>query len=381
MQRTRTQQWEHPDGAAATVQALATALFGFTDRLVEENVAIYSSNDFYRNIDQAQLLKHVDLLMAVVELDPRGGYMKQSNMRDAIQANVVAADKVSKLEAALQGSGYSYQDALAMTAYKVRVMLSHAREKYDVLKQDPPEELKGLFHLMSATDKQAPSCKRSRKLDRLGKPRPHPFPYYREPEEEEKDEATADDADNNLVISKYWDGKQALLLKADGTLTVADEYRKGPLGMVEAYWLQESTSLELELPNEFCENGQLKKMTPPVPKVPAKTPMKTKKKKKEKSSVKEKPKDEAPAMRLRGGHGGSMTIMLTGISEKDKVQLIQVTNKQVAGTNFTPRAACQSIMEKLLEKVTEKVTVPVKDCQQLGELREEANVLRKELLS
>ena len=114
--------------------------------------------------------------------------------------------------------------------------------------------------------------KRTKKDQRLKDTRAHPFPAYRAIEEPigESDQL---DEDGLECVSKYWDGKQALMLTGDGGLTEADMYFVGPKGMAVARWLMPLTDLELEIPGTFVVNGKVvlpKAPTGPVPKTKAK---------------------------------------------------------------------------------------------------------------
>eukprot|EP00974_Lingulodinium_polyedra_P040065 3845218-Lingulodinium_polyedra.AAC.1 len=61
---------------------------------------------------------------------------------------VLAKDAAAFSQAAEMHS-IDVQAAYAMLAYKLRVMCSHVREKFDVAKADPPERLIKSFNIMA----------------------------------------------------------------------------------------------------------------------------------------------------------------------------------------------------------------------------------------
>ena len=88
-----------------------------------------------------------------------------------------------------------------------------------------------------------PSAKRQTRGERLLS-RPHPFRRYRL--NADKEQAQQDQEER--VVTTYLTGKVAIALKADGTTTSADGYRKGSNGFIIAEWLAEKLELQLEVP-------------------------------------------------------------------------------------------------------------------------------------
>ena len=122
---------------------------------------------------------------------------------------------------------------VAMMAYKIRVMLSHIWETCACLPAGAkhPEAFEEAFAILATPQESTPQ-NNHRRSERLGSQRPHLCLNY----QAQADEVPDEEATEHTIVSKYFDGKQALLLKADGSISVADSYREGPSGCIIATW-------------------------------------------------------------------------------------------------------------------------------------------------
>ena len=77
------------------------------------------------------------------------------------------------------------------------------------------------------------------------------------------------------------------------------------------------------------------------------------------------------------GHGTEMTIVVKRTS-KDKAQVLAIRGSTFAGTDWTPRTACQHIAGEL-QKEAAKVTSPVATCAFLPDLRKLAAAMKQGL--
>ena len=141
----RQRSWEDPNGK--TVEVLAKALEVHLDTLISGNIDIYASSDFKNGLDLVGLVVHASLLLNLCEVDTRGGYFRQKDMKDALMLALSNKSRAEEFHALIAGKQQDMDSAVQLTSYKVRVMLSHLRERHDNLKTDPPEELMPIFNL------------------------------------------------------------------------------------------------------------------------------------------------------------------------------------------------------------------------------------------
>ena len=135
----RSSSWQHDEGPEATRAALQQVWEKHMDEIVELNTSVYSSSDMKAGLDMAMLESRASLLTKCVGVDPRGGIVRQSSMEDSLQGALEATGKMAAFEAASKEGGAieefsgptTCKDYVALTSYKVRVMLSHLRDQYD----------------------------------------------------------------------------------------------------------------------------------------------------------------------------------------------------------------------------------------------------------
>ena len=288
-----------------------------------------------------------DMLFALVELDKRGGYFGQNELTAALEHIVKAKDLEPLFTAKVMLHKKEVDEAVMITAYKIRVMLAHIRVTFDAqnLESPAPPCLKKIFEAMH-TLQPACTAKKARRMERLGS-RPHPFMQYRESTEVLEEQHDHEQP----IVSKYFDGQVAWALKADGSTSAADTYDQGPHGFVIARWLVERAELEMEVPNACCEAGVLKVYQPcPVKKRPAAKMEKDQDGQNEDEGImeeKEHDKEEvAWSLKPVPGHGNSMTIQVRSTG-KDKAQLIAVSEKACSATEWSPLTACEHILKKI----------------------------------
>ena len=254
----RAHNYAHPDGDDATSSTLAGVLAPFAGRLVEKNVGIYSSDDFKKGIDSEVLVSNADLLEKLVAIDSRGGFFAQQSMEAAVLMAINSASLRDLLQAKTLVLHKPLEEVVALIAYKLRVMLAHVRTKWDSIVPGsvPPSGFEGIFAILEQPQ-PAWSARKVRRTERL-KRRPHPFVHYREQDDNDDDnEDNKDSKDDSTIVSKYFDGKAAHILKANGLVASADIYLKGPAGFAIARWIAESTDFQLEVPNSCVHDGAL----------------------------------------------------------------------------------------------------------------------------
>ena len=124
----------------------------------------------------------------------------------------------------------------ALVAYKVRVMLGHVRSKFEnqALGTEAPLGFETMWVIMqNRTKQEASDPKRMKRHQRLVG-RPHPFVAYQEEQNPEVDAVSeaedADDGEHCEVVCRYWDGLNAVALKADGSVANADAIVHGDSG-------------------------------------------------------------------------------------------------------------------------------------------------------
>ena len=132
----------------------------------------------------------------------------------------------------------SQMDQYTMVAYKIRVMLSHIRTKYDAQDtEEPPAELRAPFEIMK-TKMPRDSAKKLRREQR--RKVENPFLHFRSENNDAKGSDDDDDdddgeAEKRAVVLKYFDGEKACALLDDGSTSHADWYAPSGSGFVRAF--------------------------------------------------------------------------------------------------------------------------------------------------
>ena len=90
-------------------------------------------------IDQAGLVKHSLMLLALITLDSRGGFFGHTNMTEAIKTLVNNEKYIAAFSAWCaqrdDKNGISVERGILQVSYTVRVMLAHIRIKYKAWKK------------------------------------------------------------------------------------------------------------------------------------------------------------------------------------------------------------------------------------------------------
>ena len=215
MAMNRCLAWSHPNGAEASVATLADVLGQHIRAIVDANVSIYPTNDFKTGICNNSLLQWIPLLKLLVDVDPRGGIFNQRHMSDALETATKANYLHDRMCSAAIATQRPVDEVYTLTAYRMRVMLSHLRIKFDGATARP-NEFSDIFDVMRRPD----SSKRQRRMERVAQE--NPFINFRQssPGPEETDDAQTE----QVVVTKYFDGKQVVALTQYGSLWAADHF-------------------------------------------------------------------------------------------------------------------------------------------------------------
>ena len=415
---SRVSNWEHAHGFEAGVALVSAKLQPFAETLAEMNLNVYTSDCFKSGLDQELLVKHARMASELMKVDARGGLFSQKLMCAALAAALSAAKTDAELVLRTLHTGKDKDEVLQLMAYRLRVLLSHYRVKFDNGSQD--EELQAVFSHMDGGTNAVWTAKQARRAARLAK-RPHPFKHY-------QGKSVDDDTESEeeaRVISSYFNGSCAVLLKDDGVTMAADVYKPGPRGFVIAQWVAEGHQLELEIQNNLCVNGALDHRREPTSRV-RKRPAACKEHEEEEEKEKEEEEEDeekatekeeeedqeeeekeeteesvmafdasgscdcSPAswsvadgtvyeLKLVPGHKNSMTIVLRSSHSKDKAQICQVQGHGLASLKKkgTPRTVCVDIMRMITEDIKRLIVDgPVASSAHLAEIRNIARTAR-----
>jgi hypothetical protein len=420
----RSSCWKHPDGQAATLDALTDAVAKHADHLTSNTTDIYDSTDFKVGIDVVKLKASEPVILELVQLDTRGGFFSQGDL----VAAVLAAIQPGSFASAMAAKRMPMDELVTIMCYKLRVMLSHVRYAFDSQRPGTLDHpLQEVFAIMDSPTHQGGTARKQRRLDRLGR-RPNPFICFRGAAD---GEAPADeDEDEISCISKYFDGcaNAAKALLSNGEALAAGSYSAGPKGFAIAHWSGMGMSYELEIPNSCIhEDGkQLIKWTPPpkrkytrrIMKKPAvhtknpaalmakpaaymKSPAACADRASEESgsdgsaelsdpeeadgadaveSAAQHDEETATAsLKLRSGHKDMQTITVCSHS-RDKAQLVVVSGSMCSNSKLNPKQVCEEIMKQMGEQAS-SLKPPVATSPELPQLRLKAKELRSQIIS
>ena len=90
----------------------------------------YGGRDMKVGINAAKLESMWEFLYALMQLDPRGGYYRQADMQTAWHEGAAVAGVKNAMLIIAQVNKMKYEDFVADVVYAVRVVCSHAREKF-----------------------------------------------------------------------------------------------------------------------------------------------------------------------------------------------------------------------------------------------------------
>ena len=151
MSVSRVRQWS-ADPPEDTVQQISEKLETRFEKVVFTGGLKYPSDDFKTGIDTARLAELDEYLDGFLELDPRGGYIGQTDLKSAVMS-FASKDKYvgAFLHMYAELGHQSLASAVSAFAYTTRVMLSHVRIRYEKTadKTQAPSVWQRLFNLIT----------------------------------------------------------------------------------------------------------------------------------------------------------------------------------------------------------------------------------------
>lgn len=410
----RPRAWQAAQGDTAI--ALLNVLKPHAGAICAAGVDIYESVCMKTGIDLAKLQAQEEPLFDLISLDPRGGIFKQRDMASGL-AMIIATDaKLSKMiytPAAV--AKYGGEDAvLGIVAYKLRVMCSHVRRRYDA-------NCIGLERI-NDTIRKAPKCTEpvAKKPRHVRNTTLNPFINFRHDDIEQVESSDDDeDEDPTAMVATWFDVKLlvAKMVTNHGDIKLADVYTPDATGMIKAEWMDPKACMSIELPASCLKDGVITMYEAPAaePKTKAKAKAKTKitKGKPAASETKVAETTEVAAevaaesdedaeavgtdpldpknletleseseivFKIANGHKNDVCIFAQSDS-KDKAQILNVTVAMCKDAGKTPREICQSVKNALIAYFETSLRKPVKGNQeQLDVLRSKAVEARNSLL-
>ena len=127
----RAPPWQHPDGVDASRQAILLVLQLHKQFVLDANLGMYKGTNFCIGMDQEKLGLAASVLRELLVLDARGGYFAQDDM--AVAMGQVMNDVLPTLlqKAFTEEPTVPPDDVIPTIAFRLRVMLSHARVAFD----------------------------------------------------------------------------------------------------------------------------------------------------------------------------------------------------------------------------------------------------------
>ena len=382
---SRTCYWRPESGNA--VQLLAKALEGHEKALLENNGQPYSSLDMRIGIDVSNLKRWEVLLIALMKLDPRGGYFFQEDVSKAI--DMILADEAEQIRAIATHKQTNPEAVKAKVAYYIRVMCSHVRIRLSTTmkncsKISEHDDLKDIYDSMGSFVTST---------SRAGKSSKCPMPFFSKDPDDDDEGEDADEIEEGAdddIIATYFDGYmlQALQLRASGKLELALWYEHSEGGTVKAIF-EHGVAYDTEIPNVCLVDGLFKRQAlEPVPcpkpkanvlKRPARAEAKASKKttgekveaveQKEQSDADEedasrdvaaeeehekKPKKSKIRVVCVGAHGPDRFAIQIQTSGSDKAQLVEFEGKGKKDETFN---AIKIQVDKILRPLDELMLV------------------------
>ena len=237
------------------IDALIDAVGSFFGSLLWRGGIAYDSLDMKKGINVEGLVAHADCISPIVQLDPRGGFISQKETMQAIAIHAEKNEYKDSFAALVGRRGWcDFNEGVKITAYSLRVMVSHTRIKRDqYLKisgassdlRAHPEELRTIYEMFQKQDpEQNPPQKTKHNL--------HPMPFFRDKEEEAEDMDESDE--ESIIVMKSFDyaSKTATALLSDGTTKVAVKNVSGENGFIKCLFA-DGTPLETEVPNKYLQ--------------------------------------------------------------------------------------------------------------------------------
>ena len=226
----------------------------------------YKSTDMQVGVDVDSLVLFSGTLKRLMQVDVRGGYFLQSDMELAIRRCATNPSHASTWDGWCKVNEYSHDEGYKNSAYAVRVMLSHVRNKADAWKKlgaqgqqrsrdaSHPPELRAIYDIIDS-EKEPAAARRTR---------PHPLPAFRAAQDASSDEEI-------IPVLKRFDihtGESYLVL-SDGS-RVSAKFKQGEQGRLVATWPDHNMELQLELPNSALKDDGTIDYKPADPRKPPK---------------------------------------------------------------------------------------------------------------
>lgn len=204
--RSRQSNWVHPGGVRETTEIVHQTLLPFTDWM---RVDVYPSDCMSTGIDSKVLEDKLPILTALMLLDPRGVYFSNPVVADAL-AKFLATD--GRFAQHALDENLEVEIAIRLTAYKLRVMLSHVRLKYDgrLQKYDTWEDpFAEIFNIIrdSPKDVDVGGTQKQKRAERLAS-RPYPFIVFRIDKNSQAAAAENENEDGDDAVACVFDHHQ-----------------------------------------------------------------------------------------------------------------------------------------------------------------------------
>ena len=226
----------------------------------------YESRDMRADIDNAGLLIHGPALAALIEIDKRGGFFRQTDVKDALVERW-AHRRSELLEWGLKRKCSDFQQTMALMTYVFRVMLSHVRERCDqfnalasdsISSKNHPQWLRDIYDKIEPVQGDDQMAAEER--------RPHPCFAFRA--DEDSPGGVEQDAEVPEIIFKYIEPvgteMRAFALLSDGDRLEADGYADGGTGFAVATFKTAGVvdTMITEIPSLYISADKKKLMTP-----------------------------------------------------------------------------------------------------------------------
>ncbi|CAK0820369.1 unnamed protein product [Prorocentrum cordatum] len=224
-------------------------------------------------VDVDALVTFSGTLKRLMQVDPRGGYFLQSDVELAIKRCAIKEAHSTMWDGWCKLNEYTHEEGYKNSAYVVRVMLSHVRNKADdfnklgasgqakARESSHPQELRDIYNVIDV-DKGAASVRKTR---------PHPLPAFRAAQDASSEEEV-------VPVLKRFDVStgESYLAMSDGSREMA-KFKCGEQGRLVAAWPEYNMELQLELPNSALKDDGAIDYTQADPRKPPKAGHKTKK--------------------------------------------------------------------------------------------------------
>ena len=124
----KVKSWRPPPGTSASDDHIYPKVKEHAALLVTKPID-YESRDMKTGISVVKLLVYIPLLLALLAIDKRGGYFKQTSVEEALTKLYNEDDHRATILMHALSLKLTLRDHIIDQAYVCRVMLSHLREK------------------------------------------------------------------------------------------------------------------------------------------------------------------------------------------------------------------------------------------------------------